>query len=102
MLAPGDDAPTLDRDPLARRLGVLASPIRLALLHRLAAPAFVSDLAPELGLTRQALARHLDDLVEVGLVEPQRDARRGFMPATRYAASPAGLFALKEELRMLA
>ncbi|MEA3201408.1 MAG: hypothetical protein QOE90_2836 [Thermoplasmata archaeon] len=79
----------------------LASPLRVALLHRLASPAFAPDLAREFGITRQALRRHLEAMEAVGLVAT-RQARRGALPATEYAASPQGLFAFKESVLALA
>lgn len=89
-------------DELARALVVLGNETRLRVLHRLAEPAFVPDLAKELGVTRQAVARHLEELIAVGLVEAQRSRRRGAMPATRYAVSASGLFAFKESVLALA
>lgn len=90
-----------DASQLVRVLEALASPTRLALLHRLASPAFVPDLARELALTRQTLQKHLDALVEVGLVHAQ-PARRGALPATQYVTSPAGLFGFKESVKAIA
>jgi DNA-binding transcriptional ArsR family regulator len=93
-------APPLDetiRD-LARDLAVLGNETRLRLLHRLAEPAFVPDLSRELGMTRQAVARHLNELEAAGLVEARHGDRRGLLPAVRYGASPSGLFLLKERL----
>ena len=92
------DAP---RERLARSLGVLANETRLALVDRLARPAFAPELEEELGLTRQALKKHLDILVEEGLVEA-RAARRGVFPATQYATSPQGLFGFQEDVLGLA
>lgn len=88
-------------EDLASVLEVLAQPVRLALVHRLARPAFVPELVGEFGITRQALKKHLDALVAAGLVTG-RAARRGALPATQYAASPAGLFAFKEGVLALA
>lgn len=90
-----------DHVGLAQAFTVLANPTRLMLLHRLATPAFVPDLEEELSLTRQALKKHLDALVEGGLVETRR-TRRGVFSATEYAASARGLFAFKEAVLDLA
>lgn len=79
----------------------LANPVRVALLHRLARPAFMPELAKEFGLTRQALKRHIEALEAVDLVQSQR-ARRGALPAQQYAASPQGLFAFKEGVLAIA
>lgn len=88
-------------DGIVRVLEVLSSPTRLDLLHRLATPSFVPDLAKSLGFTRQTLQRHLDELVAVGLVHAS-PARRGALPATQYVANPSGLFAFKENVKGIA
>ncbi len=89
-------------DDLTRALVAVGNRTRLRILHRLAQPAFVPDLAREMGLTRQAVAHHLEELMAVGLVEAERGARRGILPATRYVASACGLFAFKESVLGLA
>lgn len=86
---------------LAKVMEVLASDVRLALLHRLGRPAFVPDLAREMGMTRQALKKHLDALEGAGLVVAT-PSRRGPLRATEYTAHPAGLFAFKEHVLGLA
>lgn len=82
---------------MAEALGALANPTRVALLRRLARPAFAADLARELGITRQGLKRHLDALAALGLVRAV-PARRGFVPATQYRVDPTGLFRLREDV----
>lgn len=96
-----DPADAEGHEELARALAVLAHPLRVALLNRLGRPAFVPDLSRELGLTRQAITKHLEALEQVGLVVRQ-NARRGALPAAQFAASPAGLFAFKESVLALA
>lgn len=86
---------------LVRAFEALSNPLRVAMLHRLAQPAFAPDLAEEFGITRQAVRRHLDAMETVGLIVG-RPARRGALPATEYVASPAGLFAFKESVCGLA
>lgn len=86
---------------LSRWLTALSSPVRVGLLHRLGRAAFMPDLAKEFEVSRQALKKHLDDLVDVGLVTA-RSARRGALPATEYVANPAGLFAFKEAVQAIA
>lgn len=56
----------------------LADPTRRAILEELAraGPATVTDLAHRLPVTRQAVAKHLELLVEAGLVRPGRPAGR--------------------------
>ena len=90
-----------ERDALATQLAVIASPVRLALLDRLVSPAFAPDLETEFGITRQSLKRHLDQLLEAGLLEAQ-EAKRGIFPAIQYASSATGVFALKEAIAALA
>ena len=76
---------------------VLASDVRLRLLHRLSTPAFVPDLAAEFKLTRQAIQKHLDALESAGLIVGA-SSRRGALRAREYRAHPAGLFAFKESV----
>jgi DNA-binding transcriptional ArsR family regulator len=52
-----------------KTLRVMAHPIRLELLERLARPATVTELAESLGVPRTRLYRHLHALREVGLVD---------------------------------
>lgn len=57
----------------------LADPTRRALLDRLAqrGPATVTELADDLPITRQAVAKHLAQLQDAGLVAPDEpDGRR--------------------------
>jgi ArsR family transcriptional regulator len=57
-------------------LKVLASPMRLEILHRLAAgPVEVSRLAGELGVTQPNASQHLSVLRAAGLVEAIRRGR---------------------------
>lgn len=90
-----------DRAALAKAFEVLASDVRLDLLHRLARPRFVPDLVRDTGLRRQTLSRHLEALVEAGLVRAV-ESRRGALPATSYQADPGGLFAFKESVNEIA
>ena len=55
----------------------LADPTRRALLNELArrGPATVSDLARALPITRQGVAKHLEQLVEAGLGEARPAGR---------------------------
>src|SRR5499425_795435 len=56
----------------------LADPTRRAILAALASggPATATDLADRLPITRQAIAKHLALLAEVGLVTPEPGERR--------------------------
>lgn len=67
----------------------LADPTRRQILDRLArgGPATVSELAAALPITRQAVAKHLAQLVDAGLIAADEpDGRR-----VRYRAQPAPL-----------
>lgn len=97
----GDAVDEATNASLAKALEALANPLRLAILHRLARPSFMPDLAQELEMTRQAVKKHLDALEEVGLIVAT-PSRRGALRAMEYAANPAGLFAFKEGVRELA
>jgi DNA-binding transcriptional ArsR family regulator len=79
----------------------LSNPVRVAILHRLARPTFVPDLARELGMTRQALRKHLKVLEDAGLVRAQSSQRR-LLRASEYRVDPVGLFSFKEAVRALA
>ncbi|HLM49709.1 MAG TPA: metalloregulator ArsR/SmtB family transcription factor, partial [Solirubrobacteraceae bacterium] len=66
----------------------LADPTRRQLLRRVAerGAATATELAGELPITRQAVAKHLAALRAAGLAEPERAGRE-----TRYALTPAPL-----------
>jgi DNA-binding transcriptional ArsR family regulator len=68
-----------DIEAIAEQVFVaLADPTRRAILAALAAqgPATVTDLAARLPITRQAIAKHLALLAEVGLVTAEPGERR--------------------------
>lgn len=92
---------TREQTGLAKALEALANPLRITILHRLATPAFMPDLAQELQMTRQAIKKHLDALEAVGLIV-STPGRRGALRAMEYRTNPAGLFAFKEEVWELA
>jgi DNA-binding transcriptional ArsR family regulator len=66
--------------------GALADPTRRTVLEEVATrgSATATELAGPLGITRQAVAKHLAVLAEAGLVDPQRAGRE-----TRYRPTPA-------------
>ena len=75
----------------------LADDTRWLILQRLgAAPASASELAEELPVTRQAIARHLGLLAQVGLVEPVRAGRQ-----LRFRALGAPLSRLAHDLEVI-
>ena len=65
-------------DRLSATFAALADPTRRAILTALATngPATSTDLAAELPITRQAIAKHLALLAEAGLVTPEPGERR--------------------------
>jgi DNA-binding transcriptional ArsR family regulator len=75
-------------DPTGRVFDALADPHRRYVLEALAAreTATATELAAELPVTRQAVAKHLNALNEAGLVESHREGRE-----TRYQLTPAPL-----------
>ena len=80
-------------DQTGRVFGALADPNRRYVLEALAEreTATATELAAELPVTRQAVAKHLAALNEAGLVESRREGRE-----TRYELTPAPLGAAME------
>lgn len=90
---------SLSHTAAVARLGhALSDPTRAAILLALrSAPAYPSDLADELGVTRQSLSNHLACLRGCGLVESLPDGRR-----SRYKlADPHLTPALDELMRVV-
>lgn len=100
-IARGHGTSVSARGRFVRQITALASSTRLTLLDRLARPAFAPELEAELDIARQSLKKHLDQLLEAGLLEA-RAAKRGIFPATEYLASAPGLFAFKADILALA
>ena len=75
-------------DQTARVFDALADPNRRYVLQALAGrvDATATELASELPVTRQAVAKHLAALTEAGLVEGRREGRE-----TRYELTPEPL-----------
>lgn len=75
-------------DPLDPLFDALADPTRRSLLLRLVreGPDTASHLATDLPVTRQAVVKHLQGLVEAGLAAPERRGRE-----VRYRATPQPL-----------
>ncbi|HXY84575.1 MAG TPA: metalloregulator ArsR/SmtB family transcription factor [Gaiellaceae bacterium] len=75
-------------DPTARVFDALADPHRRYVVQALAARdhATATELATELPVTRQAVAKHLVALGEAGLVSSRREGRE-----TRYELTPEPL-----------
>ena len=76
------------RDPVDAVFAALADPSRRFVLETLASQgtATPTELAADLPVTRQAVAKHLAALRSAGLVEASRAGRE-----TRYALTPAPL-----------
>jgi DNA-binding transcriptional ArsR family regulator len=72
--------------PHADVFSALADPTRRTVLQEVAArgSATATELATPLGITRQAVAKHLAVLADAGLVDPRRAGRE-----TRYLPTPA-------------
>ena len=71
--------PGPDPEPVAEQVFIaLADPTRRSILAALAAggPATATDLADRLPITRQAIAKHLTLLADVGLVTAEPGGRR--------------------------
>ena len=63
--------------PVDRIFAALSDPTRRAVMRRLSeGPATVSGLAQDLPVTRQAVAKHLAQLEDAGLVDSSADGRR--------------------------
>jgi DNA-binding transcriptional ArsR family regulator len=77
-------------DPTGRVFDALADPNRRYVVEALAErqDATATELASELPVTRQAVAKHLAALNEAGLVESRREGRE-----TRYELTPGPLAA---------
>lgn len=77
----------MDADPAGAVFGALADPMRRRLLTQIAEhPATATELAGDLPISRQAVAKHLASLSEAGLVERERSGRD-----VRYRVTPAPL-----------
>jgi DNA-binding transcriptional ArsR family regulator len=93
--------PPPDLETIAEQVfTALADPTRRAILAELAAkgPATATDLAARLPITRQAIAKHLVLLAEVGLVTAEPGERR----RVRYRLRSAPMRAAQQFLAALA
>ncbi len=85
---------------LADNLKVLGNPKRLRLLHFLTHPHYLEEIASELKMARQTAQEHVEQLVEIGVLERVRGrTERG--PVTNYVVVPQRLFAIYEEVGKL-
>lgn len=90
----------IDFDFLADQLAPLGSAKRLSLLHFLRRPHYLEEVASELGLARYAAQRHLEQLMEIGVVQKQ-PGERDTGAVTDYILVPSRLFAIGEEFAKL-
>lgn len=86
---------------LAERLVPLASPLRLRLLRYLTRPHYLEEIATYLSLTRQAARKHLEQLVEIGVLDRQPGVR-STGAVTEYVVNAQSLFLLYDEFEKLA
>lgn len=101
---------TNDAD-LAQALAALGSPVRLAILRELREPKILKEIEvqparddegrPDRALSRQAVKRHLEQMLELGLVA-SRQTTREFGATVEYLANHQMVYALAEECRGLA
>lgn len=89
-------------------LEALTHPVRIRLLSILRKPRALSEIEVrkpegerERPLARQTVRRHLDKLIEAGVVV-SREAQRTYGPTTEYLVNHRRLFALSGEIRKLA
>lgn len=96
-------------DALANALGAIASPTRLAILRALRQPRPLGKIVVRAGpsqdaprpLARQTIRRHLDVLLQEGLVSALHPAREA-SDAAEFVTNHPRVFLLSEELRALA
>lgn len=93
-------AKALDFEGLARDLEPLGNPKRLELLHYLMRAHYLEEVASHLGMARQAAQKHVDQLLELGVIRKQA-GRRESGPVVEYVLVPQRLFALSEEFGKL-
>jgi DNA-binding transcriptional ArsR family regulator len=92
-------------DGLSNALGALASPTRLAIMRALRAPKPLHDIEvraaegeePARPLARQTIRKHLDVLIEAGVVNERVAAER-----SEFVVNHQAIFVLSEQLRNLA
>lgn len=89
-----------DLDSLATYLKGLANPKRLHLLRFLQKPHYLEEIASELGVARQTAQEHVQQLLELGLVQAVR-GRRDHGPVTDYVVVPQSLFRVHEKFGKL-
>ena len=100
-ISPRPDKAAADIEAIAQEVfTALADPSRRGILAALAAggPATATDLAAQLPITRQAIAKHLALLTDAGLVAPEAGERR----RVRYRLQSAPMQVAQQFLAALA
>lgn len=87
-------------DPLAAYLKVLGNPKRLRLLQFLVKPHYIEEIASELKMARQTAQEHVQQLLDIGVVQRVR-GRREHGPVTDYVVVPQRVFTIHEEFGKL-
>lgn len=97
-----DSLPAKDIDfvALARDLRPLSNEKRLELLHFLTRPHYLEEIASHLKMARQAAQKHIDQLLEIGVIKKQ-PGQRPSGPVMEYVVVPQRLFAMSEEFNKL-
>lgn len=90
----------LDYEALARDLSPLGNATRLRLLNYLTRPHYLEEIASFLKVNRSAAKKHLDQLVEAGLVA-RHAGMRDSGPVVEYRIVPERLFEVFDHTRSL-
>lgn len=90
----------VDFEGLANALSPLSNPTRLELLHYLTRPRYLEEIASKLKMSRQAAQKHVDQLLEIGVIRKQQGHRESG-PVVEYLVVPQRLFTINEEFGRL-
>lgn len=93
-------AKEVDFAALARDLRPLSYEKRLELLHFLTRPHYLEEIATHLKMARQAAQKHIDQLLDIGVIKKQ-PGQRPSGPVVEYVVVPQRLFSLSEEFGKL-
>lgn len=87
-------------DALSGYLKVLGNAKRLHLLQYLVKPHYIEEIASELRMARQTAQEHVQQLLDIGVVQRMR-GKRDHGPVTDYVVVPQRLFGIHEEFGKL-
>lgn len=90
----------VDYEYLGKALNALSNPLRLRLLGFLTTWRYLEEIGSELKMSRQAARKHLDLLLELGVIE-RRAGMRETGPVTEYILNPQALFLVHDEFEKL-